>query len=123
MKSFGWVLAIVLIVTYSDEITRDLNAIMKDFNLETLSLSVSDADMTKKSCDDLVDLLTGKSIKNDLGGQFEIIKIKNPRERSKSVNRIECTGTVYLDTGKETLLNMSMYLEDGEIYWKAETLY
>jgi len=96
---------------------------MKDFNLETLSLSVSDADMTKKSCDDLVDLLTGKSIKNDLGGQFEIIKIKNPRERSKSVNRIECTGTVYLDTGKETLLNMSMYLEDGEIYWKAETLY
>jgi len=123
MKSFGWVLAIVLIVTYSDEITRDLNAIMKDFNLETLSLSVSDADMTKKSCDDLVDLLTGKSIKNDLGGQFEIIKIKNPRERSKSANRIECTGTVYLDTGKETLLNMSMYLEDGEIYWKAETLY
>ena len=76
MKSFGWVLAIVLIVTYSDEITRDLNAIMKDFNLETLSLSVSDADMTKKSCDDLVDLLTGKSIKNDLGGQFEIIKIE-----------------------------------------------
>lgn len=122
MKNFGWFLAIVLSLMYSDEIIRDINYAMKEFNVDDLSLRFSDGDMSKKSCDDLVDLLTGKSIKNEFGGEFKIVKIRNAQQVSKTVNQIVCEGTVLLDTGKKTLLDMTMYSEDGQIYYEAKAL-
>ena len=85
-------------------------------------LPFEDGDMSKKSCDDVKNNVLGMKVKNGFGAEFEIIKITGLKQISKTSERINCTGIVTYDNAQVRASRLSMYAEDGYIYYETREI-
>ena len=85
---------------------------------------IASKEISKLSCEkDIKPLAKGKSLKNMFGMTFEIIKVKNITEKSRTKDEISCEGEALFDNGKNSKLLMRVFRDnDNEIMYEFKQL-
>ena len=92
-------------------------ALIFPFNANSIlhkNLSPSDT-----SCEELGEHVEGMELQNLFGGTFEILKIKNTKEVSRTFEKLICQGDAKLSNGTEGVYEIELYEEDGDIWYKV----
>ena len=92
-----------------DEFIAEVNLASKDI-----------ADMDCK--EDVTPLAEGKSLQNLLGGTFEIVKVQNATQQSKSGSEIVCIGDAMFSNGQKSKLSMKIFTVGDDIMWEFRQL-
>ena len=71
------------------------------------------------SCEELGEHVEGMELQNLFGGTFEILKIKNTKEVSRTFEKLICQGDAKLSNGTEGVYEIELYEEDGDIWYKV----
>jgi len=85
---------------------------------------IASKEISKLSCEkDIKPLAKGKSLKNMLGMSFEIVKVKNITEKSRTKDEISCEGEAVFDNGTNSKLLMRVFRDsDNEIMYEFKVL-
>ena len=76
--------------------------------------SISDA-----TCSDVEKDAKGAKLKNNFGGTFKVLQVKNSKEISRSSNKLVCVGDLKLDNGNDnSRLRMELTLEDNKFWYR-----
>ena len=87
-------------------------------------IKIASKGISELSCEkDIKTLAKGKSLKNMFGMSFEIVKVKNITEKSKTKDEISCEGEALFDNGKNSKLLMRVFRDDdNEIMYEFKQL-
>jgi len=81
-----------------------------------ISLSPSET-----SCEDFAEYIEGTILQNAFGGEFEILKIQNTIEESRSNEELVCVGKAKLSNGPSAL-KFKLYMDNGEIWYQIDEI-
>lgn len=99
---------------FSDEGSKFVGDILKGINTST---NISEYD-----CEKLADLVTGESLQNMFGARFEIIRVTEMTQISKSDQSLVCRGNVFLSNNSSRNMELSIQRQGSSIAWSVSPL-
>lgn len=86
--------------------------------IDTVTVTAAEVD-----CDRLAKEWTGQSVSNNFGAEFEILKIFDATEESRTSDKLTCLAEAMFDRGSDDKVRMSYEKDrDGEWWNKIEVL-
>ena len=111
-----FVIILLLIIGYFAYQEGLLDELIAEVSLVTKEIKDMDCS------EDVVPLAEGKSLQNLLGGKFEILKVQNAEQRSKSDAEIVCIGDAMFGNGNRSKLSMKVFKVDEDIMYEFRQL-
>lgn len=116
MNDMRIVIIILLVVGYFAHQEGLFDEFIAEVNLA--SKEISDMDCKE----DVTPMAQGKSLQNLLGGTFEIVKVQNAKEQSKSNTEIICIGDAMFSNGNRSKLSMKVFKVGDDFMYEFRQL-
>lgn len=80
-------------------------------------------EISEMNCDDIASIARGKKLKNIMGASFEIIKVKNVVQTSRTRQSLTCSGQAMFDNSRIAKIKMKVFKdEDGDMFYQFEQM-
>ena len=88
------------------------------FESWSAQVQIADRPVSEVTCEELVEVANGQSLRNAFGASYRVLKVYDPREVGRSPSQLTCRTGVLLDDGRETDLTVRLKEVQGERFFE-----